>query len=186
MTPNELKVISSCQQGDLEQFTKLYDAYIRKIYDFIYYKTTHKQTAEDLTSLTFLKALEKIRSFSPAKGTFQSWLYQIARHAVIDHYRTKKETVDIDDVWDLAGTGDIERDLDAKAKLAEVEKYLSGLKSEQRDIIIMRAWQELSYQEIAGITGKSEASCKMMYSRAIGALRQNLSPAIFLWLCFYL
>ncbi|MCU0678942.1 MAG: RNA polymerase sigma factor [Planctomycetes bacterium] len=185
MSNEELGAIKACQTGQTEEFSRLYDAYIRKIYDFIYYKTTHKETAEDLTSVTFMKALEKIYSFSPAKGTFQAWLYQIARHTVIDHYRSKKDAADIADIWDLSGNEDLERDLDLRTKLAAVEKYLAKLKVEQRDIIIMRVWQEMSYAEIAAILGKSEASCKMAYSRAISLLRQNVS-LIFIWLCFHL
>lgn len=171
---NEQDIIILCQQGNLENFVQLYDKYIKRIYDFIYFKTTHKETAEDLTSLTFIKALEKIKTFNADKGTFSAWLYQIARNTVIDFYRTKKEAIDIDDVWDLAGNENIERDIDAKAKLQAIEKYLAKLKSEQREIIIMRIWSELTYAEIAEVLGKSEASCKMSFSRAIAVLRKEM------------
>jgi len=171
---DEADIIDRCQAGQLDDFALLYDAYIRKIYDFIYYKTHHQETAEDLTSRTFMKALEKISSFRAHKGTFQSWLYQIARNTVIDHYRTNKKDTNLDDVWDLADGQDIERDLDAKMQLKEVEDYLAKLKPEQRDVIILRVWQGLSYKEIAGIMNKSEGSCKMAYSRAIHALRQEM------------
>jgi RNA polymerase sigma-70 factor (ECF subfamily) len=171
---DEAAVISRCQAGQLEEFGLLYDAYIRRIYDFIYYKTHHKETAEDLVSRTFMKALEKIQTFSLEKGTFQGWLYQIARNTVIDHYRTQKKDVNIEDVWDLKDNQDIARDLEAKMKVEEIKDYLAKLKPEQRDIIIMRVWQGLTYQEIAGITGKTEGSCKMVYSRAIQALRREM------------
>lgn len=171
---NEQDIIILCQQGNLENFVQLYDKYIKRIYDFIYFKTTHKETAEDLTSLTFIKALEKIKTFNADKGTFSAWLYQIARNTVIDFYRTKKEAIDIDDVWDLAGNENIERDIDAKAKLQAIEKYLAKLKSEQREIIIMRVWLEMTYGEIAEVLGKSEASCKMSFSRAIAVLRKEM------------
>lgn len=171
---NEQDIIILCQQGDLERFGWLYDKYIKKIYDFIYFKTTHKETAEDLTSLTFFKALENIKTFDTNKGAFSAWLYQIARNTVIDFYRTKKENVDIDDIWDLAGNENVERDIDTKAKLQAVEKYLAKLKSEQREIIIMRVWSELTYAEIAEVLGKSEASCKMSFSRAIAVLRKEM------------
>lgn len=178
---NEQEIIKACQNGELAQFGQLYDAYIKKIYDFIYYKTTHKETAEDLTSQTFFKALEKIKTFSPERGNFSSWIYQIARNTVIDHYRTKKEAIDIEDVWDLAGREDIERDLDLKGKLEKIEKYLGTLKHEQREIIIMRVWQDLSYQEIAAILCKSEASCKMVFSRAIIALRKEMPAHLLIY-----
>lgn len=177
---DEVDVISRCQAGQLEEFGLLYDKYIKKIYDFVYYKTHHKETAEDLVSKIFMKALEKIKSFSPDKGSFQGWLYQIARNTVIDHYRTQKKDANLEDVWDLQDKSDIARDLDVKMKVKEVEECLAKLKPEQRDIIIMRVWQGLSYKEIADIMDKSEGSCKMAYSRAVNALRQDMPAATLL------
>jgi RNA polymerase sigma-70 factor, ECF subfamily len=178
--PEELSLIASCQKGQLTEFGPLYDKYIRKIYDFVYYKTHHKETAEDLTSQVFMKALEKINTFTTDRGTFQAWLYQIARNTVIDHYRTTKTEANIEDIWDLASHIDILRDVDATEKLAQVEKYLAKLKPEQRDIIIMRVWQGMSHQEIAAVMGRSEASAKMSFSRAITKLRQEMPITIFL------
>lgn len=177
---SDTDIIIKIKKGDRERFGELYDKYIKKIYDFVYYKTTHKETAEDLTSQIFLKALNGLDSFTDQKdGTFSAWLYAIARNTVIDYYRTKKENKNIEDVWDLVGEENLERDLDIRATLEEVEKYLKILKPEAREIIIMRVWQELSYREIAEITGKTEASAKMQYSRAINKLRQEISLALY-------
>lgn len=166
--------VQACQEGDLSEFTQLYDTFIQKIFQYIYYKTTHKETAEDLTSVTFTKALERIGSFDASKGSFSSWLYTIARNSVIDHYRVQKPGVNIEDVWGLAGSEDIERDAEARQQLREVEQYLKQLKPQQRDIVILRVWDQLSYAEIAEITGLSEANCKMTYSRTIRRLRDDL------------
>ena len=152
----------------------------------MYYKTTHKETAEDIVSTVFMKALGKINGFDSQKGTFQAWLYQVARNTVIDHYRTRKMEANIEDVWDLAGNEDVERDTDARLKLEKVEQYLKKLKSEQRDIIIMRVWQNMSHLEIAQALGKSEASVKMKYSRAITTLRQEMPLAIYIFLLLHL
>ena len=55
------EIIAQCKKGDLSQFGKLYDEYVQQIYRFILYKTCNKETAEDITSVTFLKALEGIK-----------------------------------------------------------------------------------------------------------------------------
>ena len=178
----ESQIIRQCQAGKLESFGLLYDRYIRKIYDFIYYKTHHRQTAEDLTSQTFIKALKKINQFDSAKGSFAGWLYQIARHSVIDHYRTKKAEVDIADVWDLSTNQNIARDAETADRLREIGQYLEGLSSQQREIVILRLWQQLSYAEIAELLGKTESSCKMMFSRTINQLRKSLPLASYLLL----
>ncbi|PIR75566.1 MAG: hypothetical protein CO030_02135 [Candidatus Magasanikbacteria bacterium CG_4_9_14_0_2_um_filter_42_11] len=75
--------------GDREAFGQLYDLYIKEIYRFVYYKTHQKETAADITADIFVKALHKIDTFDAMKGSFRTWLYTIARSAVIDHYRTK-------------------------------------------------------------------------------------------------
>ncbi|PIR94808.1 RNA polymerase subunit sigma-24, partial [Candidatus Falkowbacteria bacterium CG10_big_fil_rev_8_21_14_0_10_37_6] len=142
----------------------------KKIYDFIYFKTHHKETAQDLTSIVFVKAMQKINTFDN-KSNFSAWLYRIARNTVIDHFRVLKKDKNIDDIWDLADNSDIAQDIDIKNKLAEVKKYLKNLKSDQRDIVIMRLWQNMSYAEIAQTLGKSEDSCKMSFSRTIKNLR---------------
>lgn len=182
MEHNEIEIIKKCQLGDLKDFSLLYGTYVKKIYDFIYYRTNHKETAEDLTSRAFMKALEKIGSFDSEKGSFSSWIYRIARNSVIDHYRTKKIDADIADLWDLDSGDDIERDFDTKEKLKKVDEYLKTLKSEQREILIMRVWQEMSYKEIAEILGKSEASCKMSFSRAVTKLKKEMPLSLLLLL----
>ena len=176
---NDAWLVTKCQSGDKEAFGEIYDRYLRRLYDFIYFKTHHKETAEDLVSLVFAKALQNIQSFDSQKGTLQAWLFQIARNTIIDHYRTFKKEYDIEDAWDIGEDNDLDKDLDTKQKIAEIEKYLQTLKAEQRDIIIMRVWQGLSYQEISEIIGKSEANCKMIYSRAINKLRQEMPLNIF-------
>ncbi len=173
MSYNEKELIEKSQNGDTEAFGLLYDRHIRTIYNFIYYKTRHKETAEDLTSQTFMKALTHIGSVDTSRP-FQSWLYKIAHNSVLDHYRTKRQSEDIDDFYNLAEEGDIVGMLDGIEEAKKVKGYLASLSPIERDIVIMRIWQELSYKEIAEIVGKTEASCKMIYSRSLKKLRTLL------------
>ncbi len=173
MLENEKELILQSQKGNQEAFGMLYDYYIRTIYNFIYYKTFHKETAEDLTSTTFFKALKNISSVDPEKS-FRSWLYKIAQNTVLDHFRTNRSTTDIDEFWDLADDTDIVENIDDTDIIKSVKKHINALPPEDRDIIIMRVWQELSYKEIAEILGKTEASCKMAYSRSVKKLRTIL------------
>ncbi len=168
-----------------DNFGKLYDEYIKKIFNFIYYKTHHKETAEDLTSETFIKALNNLDSFNENKGSFSTWIYQIARNTVIDFYRTQKHYVNIDDIWDLSKEEDILRDLDTVKKLEDIKEYLKTLKNEQREIVILRVWEGMSYKEISEAMGKSEASCKMAFSRTIKILREQMPLSIFLTMLLF-
>jgi RNA polymerase sigma-70 factor (ECF subfamily) len=181
---NEPIIIQNCQKGDLQAFGVLYDAYVRKIYNFIYFRTHHKETAEDLTQITFTKAMVNIKSFNPDVGTFSAWVHRIARNNVIDHYRTHKSTSDIQDAFDLSGKDNVERDVDTVMKLEKVKEYLSGLPSDKRDIVIMRVWDNLSYREISEIVGKSEAACKVSFSRVMHKMQQDSAFAVAIILIF--
>lgn len=178
---NDGQLVAAAQAGDAEAFGLLYDRYVRKIHDYLFYRCHHRETAEDLTSLTFTKALERLASFDANKGTFSAWVYRIARNALIDHYRALKPETDIEDVWDLLRDGtDMVRDAETAERLRQVETHLATLPAQQRELVIMRVWDGLTYAEIAAVTGKSEAACKMAFSRTMTALREVLPLAALL------
>jgi RNA polymerase sigma-70 factor (ECF subfamily) len=167
-----------------EEFADVYDTHTEKIYRFIYYKTFRRETAEDLTSQTFLRALERIEQFDPGRGSITVWLYRIARNLVIDHFRARKSTVNIDDVWDLASSENVECDAENRMRLREIGEALGRLPAEQRDIVILRIWQDVPYREIALIMEKSEAACKMLFSRVMARLRSEVGAAVVLLVLF--
>jgi RNA polymerase sigma factor (sigma-70 family) len=174
----EFNLIKDCQEGKLESFEELYNEYFEKIYKFIFFRTSHKETAEDITSLTFIKALEKINIFKSEYGFFSSWLYKIARNNIIDYYRKKKEV--ISDQYSDNKIGeeektvkDIEEEIDIKYGLKKAEKYIENLKPEQKEILIMRIWDQLSYKEISKIVGKSEENCKVIFSRCMKTIKEQ-------------
>lgn len=181
MDSKELTLIQAGQSGDQEAFGQLYDQYFKKIYSFVYYKVSHKQSAEDLVADTFYKALANFKKFDANRGNFSSWLYKIARNSVIDHYRTTKETQDLENIPDFP---EIDNNLDKKLSLDEVREKLYKLNEIQREIIILRVWHDLSYKEIAEIVGKSEDNCKMIFSRGIKELRLSLVSLAVLFALF--
>jgi len=182
MDIQELKYIKKCQEGELESFAYIYDKYINKIYKYIYYRMPDKYISEDLTSQTFIKALKSISLYNKDKGSFSSWLYKIAKNNLADYYRTYKNNLDINDLWYLEDDTNIEVAADKDFKLDKVKKYLNKLNKEQKEIVILRVWDELSYSEISEIVQKSEASCKMMFSRSLEKLKQEMPIGLYLLL----
>ncbi|MFW0837509.1 MAG: RNA polymerase sigma factor [Candidatus Komeilibacteria bacterium] len=177
---SEAAIIKACQQGDSEQFTLLYDKYVSAIYKFVYYRVSHREVAEDLTSQIWLKVLDRLDQYKIKNSSFSAWLYRIARNAVIDYYRTSRQEFDIS-TMELSSKEDLQREAEIKDSLNRVQKYLQELPDDMRDIVIMRLWDQLSYEEIAGIMDKSEASCKMMMSRALQKIRaQGLLVLLFI------
>jgi RNA polymerase sigma-70 factor, ECF subfamily len=175
MDLTERQIIAACQSGNLEMFVSLYDAYVEKIYKFLFFRTFSKEQAEDLTSQVFLQAMSKIGTFQEGRGTFQAWLFQIARNLLIDEYRRKKPTEDLEAHYDLASAVNLEQETNAKLEAEAVIKLIQRLPEEAQELITMRLWQDLSYAEIAAVTGKSEGSLKMQFSRLISKLKSNVN-----------
>lgn len=172
--------IESCQRGRLDDFGLVYDAYIKKIYAFVYQKTFNREVAEDLTSKTFMNALRHIGSFDAGKSSFNTWIYRIARNNVIDYYRSKKEEIGIETIFDLSSGLDIEADTNNLLLLEEVQRKLSKFDARQREIILLRLWDGLSYKEISALLEIPADNAKMIFYRAINKLREDLIlPMIF-------
>lgn len=168
---NLTQAIQDCQSGYSESFGIIYDQFVKKIYNYLYFRTGHRETAEDLTSVTFTKALQNIKTFNVGQATFSAWIYRIARNTLIDYYRTNKVTFDITEVVDIKSRTNLETEFDVSKKLSDVIDYLNNLPSEQRDLLVMRIWDGLSYKEIAEVTGKTEASLKVAVSRLLTKLK---------------
>jgi len=158
--------------GEAAAFSELYYRYLDKIYRFVFFKTMHKETAEDLTSQIFIKGYEKLNTFDLTQS-FQPWIYQVARNTVIDFYRARHEHANLEDFWSLPGA-DEKQQQEQRWDLGRVKEYLEKLSAEQREIVLLRLWEGLSYQEIADLLGKSEAACKMSFSRAIAKIRAEV------------
>lgn len=182
MIQSEEWAIKKCQKGELKEFGLLYDAYIKKIYDFIYYKTLHKETAEDLASLTFTSAFGRIAQFDQSKGTFQAWIYEIARNNVRDHYRRIKETENLEDVYDLASKEDLEINANNALILENVKRFLNKLDAEQREIFIMRIWDDLPFKDVAEIRGITLSKCKMSFYRTALKLKEEMALIVLIFL----
>ena len=174
----ELKIALSARDGDKDSFALLYDTYIKKIYDFIYYKTWSKETAEDLVSQVFLKALQNISKFK--SDNFAAWLYTIARNVIIDYYRCTKETKNIEDCWDLASDDNLIDNAHNNLNLEKIKKAMKELSVSDRDLLIMRLWLDLPFKEIANNLEKSEAAAKVSFGRALSRLREKIPLSLFL------
>lgn len=143
---SETDLIHQCQSGDLNHFSELYALYIDKIYRFCYLKTSHQQTAEDITSTVFTKALEKIESFDPAgTGAFQAWLYKIAYNSIIDYYRSDSQSPSLEQIqeYHFYKSQDYAGSIDNKDTLKSVRNFLDTLPTVHAEIVLLRVWEDL-------------------------------------------
>jgi RNA polymerase sigma-70 factor, ECF subfamily len=174
---DEQSLIASCQAGNLADFDPLYRAYVEPIFGFIHRRTLDRQTAEDLTSVTFIKAMEKISSYRGDRGVFAAWLYRIARNTITDHYRAARPHDDIETAWDISSDENVEQKIRDRFDIARLKEALKTIDAEKREIVLLRLWEGLSYKEIAEIVGKTEGNCKVIFSRTMDSLRASVPLA---------
>ncbi len=182
---NDIEIVTLCQKWQLDSFWELYERYVDKIYKFIYLKTYDVDLAQDLTSQTFLKALDKINQFKVwENANFNAWIYRIAYNLIVDNYKKeeKDQITNIDEILEIWYTQDFAQNVDNKEKLKEVLKYFDTLKEKHKQILLMRLWEDLSYKEISEITGESVANCKKIVSRTLSKVPSELMALIFILL----
>jgi RNA polymerase sigma-70 factor (ECF subfamily) len=172
----EEQLIHKIQNGDKEAFGNLYLTYLDRIYRYVFFRVNQdKHTAEDLTEIIFIKAMQHIKKFEQEKGTFQSWLYRISHNTVLDHYKTYKATTHMqENTVAIEVIEKLEDELDTKQKIAKVMEEMKSLTPEQRNIIILRFIEGLSHREIAFITNKKEDAIRAIQYRGLQKLKKRV------------
>lgn len=158
-------------------FTQYYEQYFEPVYRYVLFRSgKHKEVAFDLTSELFLKALEKFDTFDQTKADFKTWIYSIARNHLIDHYRARKEFVDIDDVEHLLVSPEKLADqLSISYDTATILYALEKLPPSQQELIQLKFLAEMSNQELAEVLNKTEGNIRVMLHRAVTLLKQEIA-----------
>ena len=135
-----------------------------------------REEAEDITNQVFMNAWQNVRQYRHRGHPFSSWLYRIARNQVIDHYRSRKDTLSLerDGVEDLVVQSMPQSELSQKFELEKVMRAVHALKPDYQDVIIMRFIEDLSLRETASAMKKTEGAIKLMQHRAIEELKKML------------
>jgi RNA polymerase sigma-70 factor (ECF subfamily) len=172
---DERRLVQKAKSGDPDAFARLYDAYVERVYRYIYFRVSDDAATEDLTSQVFLKAWESVSRYRPGSSPFLAWLYSIARNLVIDHYRTKKETVDLEDIIHITSNGPSpDEEVQKRFELQEMRKALQFLTDEQREVVTLRFIAGLSTEEVAAVMEKREGAIRALQMRALHALYQYM------------
>lgn len=177
MEQKEIDMINDIKNGDMEAFEAMLDVYQKLIYNICYRMFNNKEDAEDLTQDVFVKVYNKINSFSE-KNSFKSWLCAIATNTCIDELRKRKNksTISIDKNIET-DDGNMTIDIPSNEKTPEeavvkneeihlLENALLKLNLEDREIIVLRDIQGLSYDEISEIKHMKLGTVKSKLARA--------------------
>lgn len=166
------QTIEAAKKGDQTAFTSLLNQYWSEVYHFILKQTGNETDAEDITIETFSKAFSSIASYDN-KFAFNTWLLTIAKNTHIDLIRKRKDIhfVDITDeeqqynnIVDDSDT--IEDELIREQNLEIFKNYIRLLKPHYQEVIELRFFQELSYNEIASILNEPLNNVKIKIMRA--------------------
>jgi RNA polymerase sigma-70 factor (ECF subfamily) len=180
LTDNEELLIKRARH-DADAFGELYERYVDRIYNYIFYRVGDVAEAEDLTARVFYRALGRIGAYRSRGAPFAAWLYRIAHNLVVNWYRdqSRHKNVRLDDIATLPETRTnlqqrAEQNEQAQVLLSAIRK----LPARQQQLLILKFSEQLSNEEIGRVMGCSEGAIKALYHRTLRALRNELRDAL--------
>lgn len=174
-TESERSLLQRAKTYDVDALAEIYDHYEAKIYSYIYHRVGNPLVAQDLTSQVFLRVLEAIRHQRMWESSFSGWLYRIAHNLVVDHYRSRKVQLALDDLPLLPAREACPEQAAQQTLAAEqLRAAINRLTEEQAQVVTLRFLEDLSITEVAQALGKTEGAIKAMQYRAVMSLRRIL------------
>lgn len=168
----------------LEQINKTYTDNADKVFRYFYSRIENRALAEDLTSQTFIKFLDKIEQFDEKKASVVTWLFTIAKNLLIDYFRSStakaaKNKNDIEDAEEFIdpsnpGNKDLETFVQSVRNKKIVDKELEILNEDERLLIFLKYTQDLSYEEIAKEVDSSVNAVGVKLHRIVNKLRNHM------------
>lgn len=167
-------LIDRATAGDREAFGELYERYINRVYRHVFYMVNDVDVAQDLTEQTFLRALEAIQRYEKRGIPLLAWLLRIARNLSLNNQRVQRNNSSIRKNSEDAVAASPESCCEAKLNGEEVRQAVGALEGDQRQVIVLRFMDGLSYADVARVLGKSVGAVRVAQYRALRALRRRL------------
>ena len=159
------QLVSLYQEGNNSAFDTLLKRYQQKVFSYLLYSVKNQELAEDLFQDVFMKIVVRIKSGQYAEnGKFSSWMMRIVHNHLIDYYRTTptglvisndESEVDLFNNADIAVNENREKEMIDQQTLIEIKELIATLPDPQREVLLMRVKDELSFKEIAEKTNCS-------------------------------
>jgi RNA polymerase sigma-70 factor (ECF subfamily) len=179
MNWSELDDMELVQHSDQEPaaFGELYERHVKRIYNYIYYRTGNHHDAEDLTARVFQRALRHAGRFEDKGVPVSAWLYRIAHNLVANFHRdrSRRPVVPIEDRVLVSESG-----AQPEAKAIESEEirsllgHVHGLAPDRQQLLILKFVERLPNAEIGEIMGRTEGAIKSLYHRTLNSLRDEI------------
>jgi RNA polymerase sigma-70 factor (ECF subfamily) len=181
MVPEQEQRLIEEAKHSAEAFGELYDCYFDVIFGYVLRRSADIDTAKDITSTVFLKALKNIGKYKWQGVPFSHWLYRIAGNEIIDHYKNRNREINTEPE---AFTGD--ETSNGRNELRKYDEYLDlqnaivKLSPKYQEVISLRYFEDLSIESIAGVLQKPEGTVKSLLHRAVQKLREMVRSQEFI------
>jgi RNA polymerase sigma-70 factor, ECF subfamily len=170
-------LVARGQQGDREALEELYLIHFDRIYSYLHVSVGNRHDAEDLTTQTFLKMLEKIGSFKWQSAPFSAWLFRIAHNLAMDHFRARRRWQPEEEVPEPVGDAEPSAELTAMQTIGRESmlKLIDRLSPEQQQVLTLKFVFNLPNAEVAAILDKTEGAIKSLQHRALVSLQKQIA-----------
>lgn len=142
----------------MEDINKLYDIYAKDIYKFIMSIALNHEVAEDIMQSTFLSAIKSIHTFK-GHSSVKTWLFGIAKNEYYTYLRKNPRNLKLEDI------NEIHYIQENNELYMSIMKKIKELKEPQKQIVILRIINDMSFAEIGEVVGKSENYCRVNFFR---------------------
>lgn len=163
---------------DPEAFGELYERHVKRIYNYIYYRTGNHHDAEDLTARVFQRALRHVGKYEDKGVPFSAWLYRIAHNLVANWHRdrSRRPMVPLDErILVARATAHPETLAMAQEEVQVLLACVRRLPDDRQQLLILKFVERLSNAEIGRIMGRTEGAIKSLYHRTLNALRDEMT-----------
>jgi len=170
------RLVERAQIGERAALEELYLLHFDRIYSYLHLSVANRHDAEDLTTQTFLRMLESIRSFRWGTAPFAAWLFRIAHNLAMDHFRAGRRWQPEDEVPEPEDGGAESAETQALESIgrASMLELIEILSLDQQQVLTLKFLFGFSNGEAAAILGKTEGAVKSLQHRALAALQKQL------------
>jgi RNA polymerase sigma-70 factor (ECF subfamily) len=178
-TEHVRELVARGQQGDRDALEELYLIHFDRIYSYLHVSVGNRHDAEDLTTQTFLKMLEKIGTFRWQSAPFSAWLFRIAHTLAMDHFRSRRRWQPEEDVPEPPGEEEPSAELTAMRTIGRESmlKLIEHLSPEQQQVLTLKFVFNLPNAEVAAILDKTEGAIKSLQHRALVSLQKQIAAS---------
>jgi RNA polymerase sigma-70 factor (ECF subfamily) len=178
MSEEEKVLVRKAKAGDSDAFAELYQLYHPKIYRYVFFRVPTAAVAEDITAEVFVRLVERIDDFTYRGRPLLAWLYTIARNLVADYHRRqgRSDFVPLDDrLVSDSDHGNPVYNAEVSLLQQRMADALEELTEDQRQVVILRFFEEMDNRSVAELLGKTVGAVKALQHRAIRALHRQFS-----------